>query len=169
MCCIPSWGYTASHALKPGPSSFHAEYTQQPVFWNDCGRNCATKSVARSTKTTLALCAATCWITMSEAFLFNWAVFKIVLSSSCREIKPYGRPYAKLTFLYLLLTVTHVCMAILTLCLRRRYASPLWSHMKCCCKTSKDKSTSVASGSLPASFKSAHPYGKPYGHLTNIS
>ena len=38
----------------------------------------------------------------------------------------------------------------------------------CCCKTRNDKSRSVASGSLPASFKSAHPY-KPYGHLTNIS
>ena len=90
---------------------------------------------------------------------------------SCREIKPYGRPCAKLTFFYVLLTVTHVCMAILTLCLRRRYASPLWPHI-CCCKTRKDtksKYTSFASGSLTASFKSAHPYGKPYGHLTNIS
>ena len=53
---------------------------------------------------------------------------------SCREIKPYGRPYARLTFLYVLLTATHVCMASLTLCLRKRYASPLWSHVVCCCK-----------------------------------
>ena len=53
---------------------------------------------------------------------------------SCQEIKPYGRPYARLTFLYVLLTATHVCMASLTLCLRQRYASPLWSHVLCCCK-----------------------------------
>ena len=48
---------------------------------------------------------------------------------SCRAIKPYGTPYARLTFFYMLLTGTHVCMAIiLKLCLRQRYASPLWSH-----------------------------------------
>ena len=33
----------------------------------------------------------------------------------------------------------------------------------------QNQNTSFASGSLTASFKSAHPYGKPYGHLTNIS
>ena len=53
---------------------------------------------------------------------------------SCREIKPYGRP-ARLAFFYVLLTVTHVCVAILTC---RRYASPLWSHVVCCCKTGKE-------------------------------
>ena len=126
---------------------------------------------------------------------------------SCQEIKPYGRPYARLTFLYVLLTATHVCMASLTLCLRQRYASPLWSHVLCCCKipfsfhmivlmqtvwfpactlpfpwfqlserkllqiclgpaVMKVQWTNSASGSLTALFKSAHPYGKPYGHLT---
>ena len=65
-----------------------------------------------------------------EPLLRHWS--RVVLS--CREIKPYDRPYARLTFLYVLLTATHVCMASLTLCLRQRYASPLWSHVLCCCK-----------------------------------
>ena len=81
---------------------------------------------------------ALCWPIVCQSTPVQVSGVQNCVVFSCREIKPYGRPYAKLTFFYVLLTVTHVCMAILTLCLRRRYASPLWSHMKCCCKTRKE-------------------------------
>ena len=48
------------------------------------------------------------WINIQLSGVQNCVFF------SCREIKPYSGPYAKLTCFYALLTVTHVCMAILT-------------------------------------------------------